>query len=110
MIQRDTFKQTRIDEWLVPEDFYFVMGDNRDQSSDSRYWGLVSEEDIVGKAILVWMHKDPGISLPTFLKIDLYGSFLNLTRKTLRRKMPDPYFKKISMIPETKISCLNTPN
>ena len=66
MIQRDTFKQTRIDEWLVPEGFYFVLGDNRDQSSDSRYWGLVSEEDIVGKAILVWMHKNPGISFPTF--------------------------------------------
>lgn len=66
MIQRDTFKQTRIDEWVIPEDFYFVLGDNRDQSSDSRYWGLVSEEDIVGKAILVWMHKNPGISLPTF--------------------------------------------
>ena len=66
MIQRDTFKQTRIDEWLVPEGFYCVLGDNRDQSSDSRYWGFVSEEDIVGKAILVWMHKNPGISLPTF--------------------------------------------
>ena len=66
MIQRDTFKQTRIDEWLVPEGSYFVLGDNRDQSSDSRYWGFVSEEDIVGKAILVWMHKNPGISLPTF--------------------------------------------
>ncbi|MEC8299181.1 MAG: signal peptidase I [Pseudomonadota bacterium] len=66
MIQRNTFKQTRVDEWRVPAGFYFVMGDNRDQSSDSRYWGLVSEEDIVGKAILVWMHKDPGISLPTF--------------------------------------------
>ena len=66
MIQRDTFKQTRIDEWLVPEGFYFMLGDNRDQSSDSRYWGLVSEEDIVGKAILVWMQKPPGISLPTF--------------------------------------------
>ena len=66
MIQRDTFKQTRIDEWLVPEGFYFVLGDNRDQSSDSRYWGLVSEEGIVGKAILVWMHKNPGISFPTF--------------------------------------------
>ena len=49
MIQRDTFKQTRIDEWLVLEGYYFVLGDNRDQSSDSRYWGLASEEGIVGK-------------------------------------------------------------
>ena len=39
---------------------------SRDQSSDSRYWGLVSQEKIVGKAIAVWLHKDPGLKLPGF--------------------------------------------
>ncbi len=51
---------------VIPEGHYFMMGDNRDNSSDSRVWGPVSENKIVGKAVAVWMHKDPGLKLPTF--------------------------------------------
>ena len=71
---------------IVPEGHYFAMGDNRDDSSDSRYWGFVPRENIIGKPLIIYWSYDastealsnPAIGIDHL--IDLLEHFFTKTR------------------------------
>ncbi len=73
----------KANEWIVPQGQYFMMGDNRDNSQDSRFWGFVREDQLVGKAVFIWMsfvYNDGQVSwLPDWVPVDIRFSRLGTT-------------------------------
>lgn len=62
--------------YTFKQDYYWMMGDNRHGSLDSRYWGFVPNDHIVGTPVMVWMSFDPDRKFPTNIRTDRLISFV----------------------------------
>ncbi len=58
----------KTDTYIVQMNYYFMMGDNRHNSSDSRFWGFLPEDHIVGKAVMIWLSMPSGGKFPSDIK------------------------------------------
>lgn len=79
-VDAETYRPSR-DTWgpiVVPPGHYFAMGDNRDNSADSRYWGFVPVEAIKGKPLVVYFSKDQGSAFPWLdgLRLERIGDLI----------------------------------
>ena len=74
-LHSDLYRRDNIAEFVVPDDMFFMMGDNRDNSNDSRFWGFVAYENIVGKALFIYWSWDR--TLPFYKSLRL-SRFLDM--------------------------------
>lgn len=58
-----------VEYYVIKNDYYFMMGDNRDDSADSRFWGLVPRNKIIGEALMIYWSWNPNIPFSEFFKL-----------------------------------------
>ena len=66
-----------VDKYTFKMNYYFMMGDNRHKSADSRYWGFVPEDHIVGRPILVWLSLDADKKFPANIRWKRFFKMVN---------------------------------
>ncbi len=91
-------------EVVVPQDQYFAMGDNRDNSSDSRYWGFVPRENVIGKPFLIyWSYRASTEDLTGASPGSLLTHFVDLGEHFFTRTRWERTFQLIRGFPDSKL-------
>jgi signal peptidase I len=91
-------------EAVVPANMYFGMGDNRDNSSDSRFWGFIPRENIIGKPFLIyWSYRASTEDLTGASPGSLLTHFLDLGEHFFTRTRWERTFKLMRGVPDTEL-------
>jgi signal peptidase I len=91
-------------EVVVPADRYFAMGDNRDNSSDSRYWGFVPRDNIIGKPFLIyWSYRASTEDLTGESAGSLVSHVVDLGEHFFTRTRWERTFKLVRGFPDSQL-------
>lgn len=91
-------------ELIIPPDMYFAMGDNRDDSSDSRYWGFVPRDNIVGKPFLIyWSYRATTEDLVGETADSMFTHFVDLGEHFFTRTRWERTFKLVRGFPDSQL-------
>ena len=72
----DAAKALSEGKYTFKQNYYFMMGDNRHNSLDSRYWGFVPEDHVVGRPVVIWLSTDKGQKFPKNIRWNRFLKFV----------------------------------